>query len=64
MSQRYEPRGEMTSLPEDAGEQMTRYGITRVPAEVFQYRDYRYTNLRDALAQAKHDAKSLAEEPE
>jgi hypothetical protein len=37
----------------DAAEQMAKYGITRVPADYFHYREYRYTNLADAIAQAK-----------
>jgi len=36
-------------------ELMARYGITRVPTEQFFYKSYRYTNLADALAQAKRD---------
>ena len=35
---------------------MDRYGIIRVPADSFHYREFRYTNLQDALAQAKRDA--------
>jgi|GEM_PF-1659990 len=31
-------------------------GITRVPTDVFYYREYKYTNLKDAMAQAKRDA--------
>jgi hypothetical protein len=31
-------------------------GITRVPADVFRYREYKYTNLKDAMAQSKRDA--------
>lgn len=34
-------------------EQMHKYGIRRVPTAYFVYRAYRYTNLADALAQAK-----------
>ncbi|NIJ35305.1 acetyl-CoA acetyltransferase [Sphingomonas oligoaromativorans] len=34
---------------------MTRYGITRVPTDWFLYKSYRYTNLADAIAQAKRD---------
>jgi hypothetical protein len=37
-------------------QEMDRYGIVRVPADNFFYRDFRYTNVQDALAQAKHDA--------
>lgn len=38
--------------PEDA-EQMVKYGIRRVPVDYFVYGDFRYTNLKDAVAQAK-----------
>ncbi|MQX38619.1 hypothetical protein [Roseospira navarrensis] len=31
-------------------------GITRIPADVFHYKEYKYTNLKDAMAQAKRDA--------
>ncbi|MGC8534920.1 MAG: hypothetical protein ACP5QR_05230 [Rhizomicrobium sp.] len=36
-------------------EEMAKYSITRVPVDYFHYRQYRYTNLEDALAQAKRD---------
>jgi hypothetical protein len=41
---------------EDASAEMARYGITRVPADMYYYRDYRYAKLGDAVAQAKRDA--------
>jgi hypothetical protein len=34
---------------------MERYGITNVPIDSFHYREYRYTNLNDAIAQAERD---------
>ncbi len=40
----------------EAVEQMARYGITRVQTDQFHYKDYRYSRLNDALAQAKRDA--------
>lgn len=40
-------------------QEMARIGILRVPADYFQYREFRYTNLQDALAQARHDADSI-----
>lgn len=40
-------------------QEMARLGILRVPADYFQYREFRYTNLQDALAQARHDADSI-----
>lgn len=39
----------------DAAEEMAMYGITCVPVDNFHYREYRYTNLRDAIAQSKRD---------
>ena len=35
--------------------EMAKYGITRVPIDYFHYQEFRYTNLRDAVAQAKRD---------
>jgi hypothetical protein len=37
----------------EAVEEMAKYGITRVPVDYFHYGDFRYTNLKDAVAQAK-----------
>jgi hypothetical protein len=37
----------------EAAEEMAKHGITRVPADHFQYGEFRYTNLEDAVAQAK-----------
>lgn len=49
----------MSSLSEldeaTADEQMALYGITRVPADQYLYKDYRYSKLGDAIAQAKRD---------
>jgi hypothetical protein len=39
----------------EALEEMARYGITRVPIGYFHYKEYRYNNLADAVAQAKRD---------
>lgn len=46
-----------SSEPDDTAvaELMARYGITRVPADQFHYKDYRYSLLSDAIAQAKRD---------
>lgn len=37
--------------------ELDRYGIQRVPADVFLWGSYRYSNLSDALAAAKRSAK-------
>jgi len=42
----------------DAADQMVRYGITRVPAHQYRYKDYRYSKLSDAIAQARRDQQS------
>ena len=49
-----EEQGPALSL--EARQDMKRYGIVRVPADSFRYRQFRYTNLQDALSQAKRDA--------
>jgi hypothetical protein len=42
--------------------EIEKYEIERVPAAYFRYRDFRYTNVEDALAQAKRDETSQAPE--
>jgi hypothetical protein len=37
--------------------ELDRYGIERVPADVFLWGGYRYSNASDALAAAKRSAK-------
>ena len=39
----------------EISEEMAQYGITRVPVDNFYYREFHYTNLRDAIAQSKRD---------
>jgi hypothetical protein len=34
-------------------EEIAKYGITRVPVDYYHYGVFRYTNLKDAVAQAK-----------
>jgi hypothetical protein len=42
----------------DAAELMARHGITKVPAHQYHYKEWRYSSLADALAQAKRDVAS------
>lgn len=35
--------------------EMAEYGISCIPLDNFYYREFHYTNLRDAIAQAKRD---------
>jgi len=37
--------------------ELDKHGIARVPADVFLWGGYRYSNARDALAAAKRGAK-------
>ena len=41
------------TLGDDAAQEMAKYGITRVSIDYFHYKEYRYTRLDDAIAQAK-----------
>ena len=36
---------------------MATYGITRVPVDYFHFGDFRYTNLKDAVAEAERQQK-------
>jgi len=38
--------------------ELDRYGIERVPADVYLWGGYRYSNLSDAIAAAKRGAKA------
>ena len=42
----------------EMAEEMAKYGITSAPFQYFYYGDYRYTNLRDAIAQAKRTSQA------
>lgn len=49
----------------EAKDEMVKYGITRVPVDYFHYKQYRYTNLADAIAQAKREQTlDLTQKPE
>jgi hypothetical protein len=37
----------------EVAEEMLKLGITRVSIDHFHYKDFRYTNVKDAIAQAK-----------
>jgi|SwirhisoilCB3_FD_contig_31_10927104_length_291_multi_2_in_0_out_0_1 hypothetical protein len=47
-------RGEPTrSSTHQTTEEMTLYGITCVPVDYFHFRNFRYTSLAEAVAEAK-----------
>jgi hypothetical protein len=39
-------------------EEMAKYGITRVPVDYFCYGEFRYTNVKDAIAYAKRQERA------
>lgn len=41
---------------QDDNEEMRKYGITRAPVDYFHYKEFRYTTLNDAVAEAKRQA--------
>ena len=41
-----------------AENELTKYNISRVSTDQFHYGDYKYTDLKDAVAQAKRDLKA------
>lgn len=45
------------ALSPETNEEMVKFGITRVPVDYFYCGEYRYTNLKDAIAQAKRQQK-------
>lgn len=36
-------------------DELTPFGITRIPVDYFCYREFRYTNVKDAVGQAKRE---------
>jgi hypothetical protein len=45
----------------DATEEMAKHGITRVPIDYYYYGGFRYTNLEDAVAEAKRHPRADGE---
>ena len=46
------------SLSSTDARTMETYGITRVPVDYFYFGGFRYTNLKDAVAEAKRQQKA------
>jgi hypothetical protein len=46
------------TVERNSQDEMTRYGITRVPVDHYHYKQYRYTHLHDAIAQAERELAS------
>lgn len=54
----------MSTADEEEAELLAHFAITKVPAYRYHYREWRYSSLEDALAQARRDAASLSAEAE
>jgi hypothetical protein len=55
---------EQAGAPQDTqAEELARHGITCVPADNFYYREFHYSNLKDAVAQATRDKVRLGPFP-
>ncbi len=39
----------------EIAKEMAQHGITNIPADNFYYREFHYTNLKDAVAQSTRD---------
>jgi hypothetical protein len=53
-----ERQGELVSaFGQEAAGEMLKFGITRISVDHFHYKDFRYTNVKDAIAQAKREEK-------
>lgn len=48
------------NIPSEKSELASDYGITVSETTYYQYRTYRYTNLHDAIAEAKRDRVKFA----
>jgi hypothetical protein len=46
----------MTATDPTSASELERYGIVRVPADIFEWNGFRYTHARDALAAARREA--------
>ena len=47
------PKDSGPAVSPEITEELAKYGITRAPVDYFYYGKYRYTNLEDAVAEAK-----------
>ena len=45
----------MQLVHQDEAEILARFGVAKVPVHQYHYREWRYSNIDDAIAQAKRD---------
>lgn len=51
------------SLRVEDSDVVERYGVTRVLTEIFKLREFSYTNIEDAIAQAEHQTQAENRHP-
>jgi hypothetical protein len=49
------PVEETPAVEENSDDEMAKYGITRVSVDQYHYKQYRYTHLSEAVAQAERE---------
>jgi hypothetical protein len=49
------PLEEIPAVEENSYDEMARYGITRVSVDQYHYKQYRYSHLNEAIAQAERE---------
>ena len=42
-----------SKIDQDSADELTKYGIARMPVDYFHYQGFRYSSLEDAIAEAK-----------
>lgn len=58
------PVEEHPTVETNSHDEMAKYGITRVSVDQYHYKQYRYTHLNEAIAQAERElAASSATDP-
>ena len=53
-----DPKDSKTAPTAEDTEEMVKFGITRVSVDYFHCGNFRYTNLKDAIAQAKRQQRT------
>ena len=52
------PKEKAETSKKSTKDELSKYGISRVSTDHFHYENYKYTDLKDAIAQAKRDLKA------
>ncbi len=52
------PKAKAKTRSKTTENELSKYGISRVSTDHFHYGEYKYTDLKDAVAQAKRDLRA------